>query len=223
MIKKIIRQLHNKLHKSPKEEDQDQFLRKIMNYAAASDLDGDYLEFGVFQGGNFASAYQWAQKKKLHKMRFYAFDSFEGLPKSKGLDAEYEQFAEGECEASQATFNKNLEKTKVDLDKVTVIPGWFKNTLTKETKEKLPIKSAAVIWVDCDLYESTVPVLEFITDYIVDGTLLIFDDWFHFRGHPDKGEQLAFSEWLKKNPQFIATEFHKYYWHGNSFIINKKD
>jgi hypothetical protein len=33
---------------------------------------------------------------------------------------------------------------------------------------KLPLKKAAIIMIDCDLYESTVSVLDFITDYLQD-------------------------------------------------------
>ncbi len=197
-------------------------MRKIMNYVAEARLPGDYLEFGVFRGGTFAAACRWAQKNKhLQEMRFYAFDSFEGLPDIRGKDAEFTQFSKGEYSASLGLFKNNLKAAGVDFSKVEIIPGWFNETLTADTRKKLPMKSAAVIWVDCDLYESTVPVLEFVKDYIVAGTVIVFDDWFLFRGNPNAGEQLAFREWLKKYPQFSATEFHKYSWHGNSFIIHK--
>ena len=107
------------------------------------------------------------------------------------------------------------------MERVRVIPGWYKDTLKQETKQELDIKSAAVIYVDCDLYESTVPVLDFVTDYVIDGTVLIFDDWFCFRGNPNRGEQRAFNEWLENNPNIKVTEFHKVGWHGNSFIIHR--
>ena len=83
------------------------------------------------------------------------------------------------------------------------------------------IKKAALIWVDCDLYESTVPVLNFITDYVQDGTIIVFDDWFSFKGNLNMGEQRAFREWLKKNPSIRATEFHRFAT-GNSFILHRK-
>ncbi|MCG2718374.1 MAG: methyltransferase, partial [Nanoarchaeota archaeon] len=73
----------------------------------------------------------------------------------------------------------------------------------------------------CDLYESTVLVLDFITEYIQDGTIIIFDDWFSFRGNPNRGEQKAFKEWLKKNPSIKTTEFYRFGWHGNSFITHR--
>ena len=38
-----------------------------------------------------------------------------------------------------------------------------------------PLKPVAVAWVDCDLYESTQPVLEFLTGRLQDGSLIFFD------------------------------------------------
>lgn len=194
-----------------------------MNFVKDAKLDGDYLEFGVYKGNNFVEAYKTAKAKKLASMKFYAFDSFEGLPKIEGADGEkeFEQFEKGQYSFSPNQFKQKIKKAGVNLNDVEIISGWFNETLTQKTKEKLNIKSAAIVWVDCDLYESTVSVLKFITDYLVDGTILVFDDWFFFKGNPQKGEQRAFGEWLKKHPEFTATEFHKYFWHGNSFIINK--
>ncbi len=207
---------------APKERDRNEILRKIMNYCAESRLRGDYLEFGVFKGGNFAAAMKWAAKnKKLDNMQFYAFDSFRGLPAIQGKDSEFKQFNQGEYTASLDVFKKTLRLAGLKENKVEIVPGWFNETLNAKTKKTLPLKSAAVVWIDCDLYESTVPVLDFITDYLVDGTILVFDDWYLFRGSPKRGEQLAFSEWLNKNPKLKVSEFHKYSWHGNSFIVHK--
>ena len=119
--------------------------------------------------------------------------------------------------------NLSSKKNGVSLDKVTITEGWFDKTLNDETKEKLAISKAAIIWLDCDFYESTVPVMNFITDFVQNGTIIIFDDWFCFRGNPELGQQKAFSEWLERNPNIRASEFYKYGWTGNSFILNLND
>lgn len=49
-----------------------------------------------------------------------------------------------------------------------------------------------MVWIDCDLYESTVPVLEWPSDKLVDCAVICFDDWFTFSGEPDKGEQKSY-------------------------------
>ena len=203
---------------------QEAALSDAMDFAKWSELDGDYLEFGVYEGRRLASAFHFARRNGLKAMRFHAFDSFQGLPAPTGVDAEgFKQFDQGEYAADVQRFRDNILKSGVDLEKVSVVPGWFSDTLTDDTKKKIGVQSAAVVWVDCDLYESTVPVLEFITDCVRDGTVIIFDDWFCFRGDPGRGEQRAFSEWLDRNPDISASEFHKFGWHGNSFILHRAD
>ena len=105
------------------------------------------------------------------------------------------------------------------MDKVNLVKGWYDKVLNGDTKKHLSTKKAAFIFIDCDLYESTVPVLNFITEYLQSGTIIAFDDWYCFKGSPEKGEQKAFKEWLQKNPSFKALEFHKFSWSGNSFIM----
>jgi O-methyltransferase len=193
-------------------------LEKAFDFIRGSKIEGDYLEFGVWKGLSFAHAYHCIKRKELN-VKCYAFDSFEGLPEIKGLDKDSE-FRQGDYACSLQNFKTNLRRKKVNLNQVTIIPGFFDRSLNDDLKKKLPIKKAAIIWIDCDLYESTVPVLQFIKDYLQDGTVIMLDDWFCLKGDPNKGEQKAFSEWLIKNPDITATEFHKYDWRGNSFLIH---
>lgn len=195
-------------------------INKAMEFVGNSYVKGDYLEFGVYIGKTFVPAYYLAQKHLHKNMKFYAFDSFEGFPCVE--ENEYD-WKEGDYSCSVSNFKKILINNKVNLKKVHIITGWFNKVLNNKTKEKIPLKKASVIYIDCDLYKSTVPVLNFITDYLQNGTILIFDDWFCFKGNPNKGEQKAFREWLKKNPKIEATEYYKFGWHGNSFIITIKN
>ncbi|CAA6816056.1 MAG: Methyltransferase [uncultured Campylobacterales bacterium] len=155
-------------------------------------------------------------------MKFYAFDSFEGMPKSKGIDSvdNIYQFVEGQYACTEEHFKDSIEKNDVNLNKVELVPGWFEDTLTEKTKDKLKIKKASVIWVDCDLYASTVPVLEFITQYLQNGTIICFDDWFSFLGNPNRGEQKAFYEWIKKYSHIKCIDYHTFGKWGKSFIVS---
>lgn len=194
----------------------------VMSYTAASKLEGDYFEFGVYTGKTFMAAYHLA-KHRLPGMHFYAFDSFQGLPESERANAgDFQQFEKGQFAASEEIFRRNLKKRGVDTRRVHVVAGWYKDTLNENTKKTLPVKKAAIVYVDCDLYESTVSALDFVSSYLEDGTLLLFDDWFTHRGHPDRGEQRAFREWLGRNPFIFVSEYQKFDWSGNSFIVHLK-
>ncbi len=216
----------NRFLPNKKSQERTDFLNKIFNFAKTCEVEGDYLEFGVFKGATFTESYKIAHEKKmrgsLKDMRFFAFDSFEGLPEPKGVDKEFRQFEKGEYSFSLERFTQNLSRSNIKPEDVTIVPGWFKDTLTQDLKKKHNLKKAAVVWIDGDLYESTVPCLDFVYDLLVDGTIIVFDDWFFFKGNPQKGEQRAFGEWLARHPELKVSEFHKYFWHGNSFIIHKR-
>ena len=181
---------------------------------------GDYLEFGVFRGDRLIQAYETAtfiakqirqakdpylikaSTKALDEMRFIGFDSFEGLPKANAIDVAPGQEAwigEGGFAAGLDEVKALMPKKGLESGKIQFVPGWFDRTCTPETKQKLGIKAASVVYIDCDYYESAVPCLEFITDLLVDGSIVIFDDWFIFRGRRDRGEQRAFREWKERH------------------------
>jgi len=197
------------------------FLKYAMNYVFGCQIQGDYLEFGSFRGNTLTTAFLSAKRFGLNSMKFFIFDSFEGLPPIAGVDAEgpchYEQ---GQYACSLDEFTRIIARRGVDLQRVVVTKGWYDKTLNGETSKRLQIKKAAIIWIDCDLYESTVPVLDFVTPYIQTGTILCFDDWFCFGGDPTRGEARPFLEWLKKNPWLTAIEYRKFESAGNSFIMN---
>lgn len=202
--------------------DRENMIRIAMEYVKSSKLQGDYLEFGVHMGSTFQAAYHFAQREEQANMKFYAFDSFQGMPKSEGIDCidELYQFVEGQYACTEEQFLKAIGDNGVNLEKVTTIAGWFDQTLTDNTKQHIKAEKAAIIWVDCDLYASTVPVLEFITDYLQPGTIICFDDWFSFLGNPERGEQKAFYEWRAKYRHIHCICYHVFGKWGKSFIVN---
>lgn len=111
----------------------------------------------------------------------------------------------------------------MDQSRVRIVDGFYENTLTSERKQELGIKRVAIAWIDCDLYSSTVPVLDFLSDVLVDGAVLCFDDWYCFNGRPDRGEQRACAEWLNAHPQIKLVEYQNFHWAGRSFIVNRLD
>jgi hypothetical protein len=207
-------------------------------------VEGDYLEFGVYNGYSLINAYHCLKnvyaaaqvktdgrtatdivkiRQVWERMRFFAFDSFEGLPEIQGFDAQGNDFAIGKYTYPEALLRENLVKQGVPLAKVVTVPGWFDKTCSAETIGKFGIKSAAIIHVDCDLYSSAKTVLEFVKPLLVDGTIIIFDDWFCFRGNPNLGEQRAFAEWKSTMPGWRFMEFQREGPWRVSFIASKSE
>ena len=92
-------------------------------------------------------------------------------------------------------------------DELIVIKGFYNETLNEELVKRLSPTKAAVIYVDCDLYTSTVDVLNFIKFFLQPGTILIFDDWNCFYGDNERGQRKAFKEFLISNKNLQFEEF----------------
>lgn len=215
---------------------------KAANIVVSEKIEGDYLEFGVFTGRSFIDAYNTLSTVfKYHSgmnpgrndidlsrvqtlwenMRFFAFDSFQGLPELDELDAQTNYFHQGEYQCTEDGFLRNIEKANLPLDKVITITGWFEDTCQEETIKKFDMKKAAIIHIDCDLFSSTKVVLDFIKPLLVDGTVIIFDDWYHYRGNPALGEAGAFNEWMKTMSGWHFVQYQKEGSTRNSFIASK--
>jgi O-methyltransferase len=200
----------------------EEIFKDVFGFVNFTGVEGDYMEFGTWKGGSLTTAYFLAKQfPALARWHYYAFDSFEGLPEITGVDNSTGEFKAGDYAVGLPALKTQLAKNGLDLNRITFTAGWYSEVLNGATAASLPLKKAAVILVDCDLYESTVDVLNFITPYVVDGTVIIFDDWFCFKGHPDRGEQKAFREWLDRNKDIAATSYKQYGWMGNSFILHR--
>lgn len=140
--------------------------------------DGLMLEFGVFNAKsiNYVAT-------RIGARKIYGFDSFEGLAEDWGGTA-----------ALKAHFTLGGRLPRV-ADNVTLVKGWFNETVPKFLDEhRAPI---AFAHMDADTYESTKYVLEVIAGRFVEGTVLQFDEYL---GYPAwrSGEWLAFQNLCKE-------------------------
>jgi len=72
-----------------------------------------------------------------------------------------------------------------------------------------------------DSYTSTIVVLNFIKDLLMEQTLIIFDDWNCFDGNEEKGQRRAFREFLTANPNLAAESLFSYGLYGQVFLVKK--
>ncbi len=191
-------------------------LNMAFGYCANNRIEGDFAEFGVFAGHTTIEAWQASRRHGLLDTTFWLFDSFEGLPEVTGLDVGG-PFATGEFSCSRKEYEKKLRRNGIDFERIVITEGYFDATLPSVTT---PAKFS-VVWIDCDLYESTVPVLEWLSDRLVDGAVICFDDWYTFNARPDRGEQRAVAEWLAANPTFNLMPYREFHWAGKSFIFHR--
>lgn len=196
----------------------DEILRLAFSAIQSWGIDGDYLEFGVYQG----RAMNWAMRHARHTMndmRFFAFDTFTGLPDVDDMG----KWIPGDYACSEEAFRKNLIRRGHDLSRLTCVAGDFRETLTEQLAAQIGLDSAAIVFVDCDLYESTVPVLQFISPHLVTGSIIAFDDWFSFGGDPNRGEIRAVSEWLESTRGIELMTYRDFGISGQSFVVVRRE
>lgn len=175
-------------------------------------IHGHYAEFGCFQGRITIEAFRAARRAGFWDIKFYIFDSFAGLPEGD------EVFEKGEFACSRADFERNIKRNGCDLARCEIVEGLYDKSL----KGYQMTDKIAVAWIDCDLYESTMPVMDFLTDKLVHGAVLCFDDWHCYASSPDEGQQRAVKEWLEKNPHISLRPYGRFSVKGESFIVNIK-
>jgi len=195
-------------------------------FEATQGLGGDYFEFGLYAGASFHWAQTEAARIGLSAMRFWGFDSFQGLPSAHGEEANFGPGGNYACDLQTVIDLHN--RFGVDWSRVHLIPGFYDSILTPTLATEMDMKPAAVVLVDCDIYVSAVPVLRFIEPLLQDGTVIIFDDWGAFGGDASevKGEKKAFREFLNTHPEWRTDDFMDFNWSdyrylGRAFTMRK--
>lgn len=165
---------------------------------------GYYFEFGCHGANTMRMA--WKHSRHLHDWTFVGFDSFEGLPDI-GSEDRQTIWTKGKLATSEDAFVRTVTAAGMPRERLLTVKGFYDDSLDDALKAKLLPAKAAMVYIDCDLYRSTVPVLRFVKDFLQPGTVIVFDDWFCFSGDPLRGEQRAWSEFRAQHPELRFAEF----------------
>jgi len=98
---------------------------------------------------------------------------------------------------TRGDYNRNGEPPSGLGDNVTVHVGKFADTCPQFAKAHKG-ERAALIYVDCDEYQSTKDGLNGLASLIRDGTIIVFDEFLNYPGC-EQHEMKAFHEFLNKN------------------------
>ncbi|KRR03158.1 TylF/MycF/NovP-related O-methyltransferase [Bradyrhizobium valentinum] len=186
--------------------------------AAKGDIPfGEYLEFGVSRGTSTALVYRALNAQELAGVHIFGFDSFEGLPP----EADGQGWGEGQFHSTLAATRRYLKKEGVDLNRVTLTKGWFKETCTEATRDKYPIKKAGLILIDCDIYSASKEALFFCEPFIQDCAAIVFDDWGWREKDGEIGQKEAFQEFLDAFPSLDAKSVAAYRSEARVFLVTR--
>ena len=184
---------------------------EIVEKIIAEGISGDFAECGVMAGGQIAVMAR-ALKRHGQKRTIHAFDSFDGIPRASENDTQlhrdtYGNQPDGAVQSSGISrvdidgFHYFMKVWDVDA-KIETHKGWFEETMEKESQTVGPL---ALLRIDVDLYNSTVPVLKYLYPRVVSGGFIIDDDY----GSIEDGEspcRRALREYLGELPAVTHVE-----------------
>ena len=178
---------------------------------------GALYEFGVYKGFSFWYANQLAKQFDFD-FEFYGFDSFEGLPKS-NVDI-HRNWAEGSYSCSKEIVEKYLNKWGMPLP-FKLLKSFYSEASFDNFEKQFDLKKCCIAIIDCDIYESAVEVLNYLTPKFNDEPIVLFDDYNAFNGDANHGERKALSEFKISHPQFKFEPLFSFGPYGQAFQVEK--
>lgn len=175
-----------------------EYLHDLMQEIVKNKVAGAFVEFGIFQGAWINRLYQMTEQVGLQDREIYGFDSFKGLSKPH-LEYDTTFWKEGMYAASKEEVEKNTRSS--ERKRIKFIEGFFSESL--KTVQANQLQQVAFARIDCDIYEPAKQCLEYLSDRLSHGAILVFDDWAH---DFEKGESKAFAEW-RETVRYLEFKF----------------
>ena len=122
----------------------------LIQQVLTQNIEGDFVEIGC-NAGESSVVIQKIIEESGTSRKFYAFDSFIGLPQTGSKDGGV--YKKGDMSFSKDLFEKNF--CGLGLKKPYIYAGWFEETLPGNLPDKV-----AFALLDADLYSSTLFALK---------------------------------------------------------------
>jgi len=150
-------------------------------------LPGSFWECGVYKGGSARLIYKVMQDSNKSNSGTYKylrlFDTFDGMPES---DPAIDIHKKGD-------FPADIEPLKQAMPKAIFHKGFIPDTFNNNLREDI-----AFIHIDFDLYKSIKDTLDFTYNLMVQGSIMVFDD---YGCHSTPGARKAVDEFFRDKPE----------------------
>ena len=185
-----------------------------VKYVCNSKIEGDFVECGVWRGGNSIIALKIIGILNASK-NVWMYDTFEGMTEPTQYDYEndsginaIDEYKLNErdnhsewCYASIEDVQENIKEFS-EVSKINLIKGDIVNTLNIQSN--LP-KKISVLRLDTDWFESTKKELEVLYPLLSIGGVLIIDDYGHWGGCKKAVDE--YFEKIGKKPLLIPSDY----------------
>jgi hypothetical protein len=186
-------------------------------------ISGDYVEFGSWGCNTLQHAFHACQRFG-GKRHLWAFDSFQGLPPSDNpRDQHAVLLLGGAGQGGVGAFHTACANFGVPREAYTAVAGFFQDTLPPLDAADDP-RDIALAYIDCNLYSSTVTVLEFLEPRLKPGMIVAFDDYYLWNTDSGvSGEREALNELIEAHPRWHFHRFKDIHWGGVAFVVERSD
>lgn len=166
-------------------------LYQAVAYIVKNNIEGDFVECGVYKGGSaMMMAYALQHFKCTQKRRIFLYDTFEGMSAPTEADADFKgQKAETLlrkgpkethkiwCYSPLEEVQKNMSLTNYDPASLVYVKGKVEDTIPATLPQKI-----SLLRLDTDWYASTKHELEHLYPLLVANGVIIIDDYGHWQG-----------------------------------------
>lgn len=196
-------------------------LKKVHYLSAIENIEGDYLEFGVFMGSSFCHSLRCYRKLAkfnltVRNTRFFGFDSFLGFG-ALSEDDKHPFYIDKNFATSLRQVDKRVRRVARGIT-YKLIPGFFSDSLVTGPNS-YGIEKSKIIFIDSDTYSSASEALTFCLPTVQEGTFIVLDDYYSYRGSEERGVARAFAEFMQQGC-FKARQVFTYGMGGVVYVIS---
>ena len=166
-------------------------LVNAVSYLATNRIEGDFVECGVWKGGSMVATANTLIAHGDTDRRLWLYDTFEGMSEPTEEDVDFMGRTANRLLNEQDRLQSDsiwcfsplehvrsvMRATGYPESLVEFVPGKVEDSLPQTKPEKI-----ALLRLDTDWYESTRCELEHLFPRMVDGAVLIVDDYGHWEG-----------------------------------------
>lgn len=175
-----------------------------VRYLVKNKIEGDIVECGVWRGGSMMLVANELIKLGDRSRCLYMYDTYQGMPQPDDRDVDASgrsaslRLAEESgrrseslvwAEASLDAVRRNLSSTGYPEDLLNYIEGKVEETIPATLPERI-----SLLRLDTDWYESTSHELKHLFPQVVNGGVVIIDDYGYW-----KGARLAVDEFITRS------------------------
>ena len=157
-----------------------------LEYIRANNIQGDFVECGVWKGGNILGIMEYLAFHKMTDRKVFLYDTFEGMTPPEDIDKDLngrkaESILEDVmCISPIDEVRETLLRSSFPMANVTFVVGDVCKTL--DSANHLHKNNLALLRLDTDWYASTKKEMEVLYPKLNFGGVLIVDDYGHWKG-----------------------------------------